>query len=161
MIFIENTKLDKLPQSKINLPLTLTRDFGINKIYDLTNLKDTSKTTIYYIGKEDNVSYYIPVTKITNNPNNKIKIIIEELKSSPIYETNLMSYLASSVELLDYEQLENEISLSFNNAILSDLDEKNILEEVKYSIALSLKDTYNVENITFKVNDQIITTFNA
>ena len=35
MIFIEDTKLNELPQSKINLPNTLNRNFGINKIYDI------------------------------------------------------------------------------------------------------------------------------
>ncbi len=159
MIFIEDTKLNELPQSKINLPNTLTRDFGINKIYDITSIKNLTKTTIYFIGKEDDLTYYIPVTKIDNNENNKVKIIIDELKSSPIYETNLMSYLASSVELLNYEELENQISLSFNNAIFDDLEEKNILEEVKYSIALSLKDNYDIEDVIFKVDNEIITTF--
>ena len=70
-----------------------------------------------------------------------------------------MSYLASSVELLNYEELENQISLSFNNAIFDDLEEKNILEEVKYSIALSLKDNYDIEDVIFKVDNEIITTF--
>ena len=158
MLFIENQKLDYLPQTKIKLPNTLNRNFGINKVYDITSLKDSTKTTIYYIGKEDNLTYYIPVTKINNQNNNKIEVIIEELKSSPIYETNLISYLASSVELLNYETLENQISLSFNNKIF-DLNDNNISEEVKYSIALSIKDTLNIDNIIFKVNDQIIATF--
>lgn len=159
MIFIEDSKLEYLPQSNIKLPLTLTREFGINKIYDLTNIKDISKTTIYYIGKEEDLTYYIPVTKIDNNKNNKIEIIIEELKSSPTYETNLLSYLASSVKLLNYETLENAINLTFNNEIFSDFNSNTILEEVKYSISLSLKDTLHVEEVNFLVNDQIISTF--
>ena len=158
MIFIEDNKLIELPKSKIKLPSTLNRNFGINKVYDISSLKDSSKTTIYYVGKENDLTYYIPVTKIDNNKNNKIEIIIEELKSSPIYETNLMSYLASSVLLLNYETLENEIALSFNNDILN-LNKDDILEEVKYSIALSLKETLNIDNVIFKVNDKIIATF--
>ncbi len=158
MIFIEEEKLEILPKSKIKLPNTLNRNFGINKVYDLKSIKDSTKTTIYYVGKEDDLTYYIPITKIDNKNNNKIEIIIEELKSSPIYETNLISYLTSSVELLNYETLENQISLSFNNEIF-DLPEENIKEEVKYSIALSLKDTFNIENVIFKVNDKIIATF--
>lgn len=158
MIFVENKKLEELPQSKIKLPNTLDRNFGINKVYDITNIKDLTKTTIYYVGKEDDLVYYIPITKIDNNNSNKIEIIIEELKSSPIYETNLISYLASSVELLNYETLENQIILSFNNSIFDDFKEKNIQEEVKYSIALSLKDSLNIDDVVFKVNDEIITT---
>ena len=128
MIFVDGTKLEELPQSKIKLPNTLDRSFGINKVYDLTSLKDVSKTIVYYIGEFDDLVYYVPVTTVNNEKNNKVEIIIDELKSSPIYETNLMSYLASSVELESYEELENQITLSFNNAIFDDFNEENILE---------------------------------
>ena len=162
MIFVEGTKLDMLPQSKINLPNTLDRTYGINKIYDITNLKDLTKTTIYYIGEFGDLVYYVPVTKLENdNGNDKIEIIIDELKSSPIYETNLMSYLASSVELESYEELENQVTLSFNNAIFDDFTEQSILEEVKYSISLSIQDTLHVDEVIFKVNDEVIETFKA
>ena len=159
MIFVEGTKLETLPKSNIKLPNTLDRNYGINKVYDITSLKDLTKTTIYYIGKFEDLVYYVPVTKIDNNHNDKIEIIIDELKSSPIYETNLMSYLASSVELESYEELENQIILSFNNAIFDDFNDQNILEEVKYSISLSIGDTLHVDEIIFKVNDEIIETF--
>ena len=43
--------------------------------------------------------------------------------------------------------------------IFDDFDEKNILEEVKYSISLSLQDTLNIEEVIFKVDDEIIETF--
>lgn len=159
MIFVEDSKLEYLPQSNIKLPSTLTRDFGINKVYDISNIKDVSKTTIYYIGKEEDLIYYIPVTKVDNNKNDKVEIIIEELKSSPTYETNLLSYLASSVKLLNYETLENTINLTFNNEIFSDFNDKNILEEVKYSISLSLKDTIHVAQVNFLVDGEVISTF--
>ena len=160
MIFVEGEKLEVLPQSKINLPNTLDRSYGINKIYDITSLKDLTKTTVYYIGEFNDLVYYVPVTKLENDiGQDKIEIIIDELKSSPIYETNLMSYLASSVELESYEELEQQVILSFNNAIFDDFNEQNILEEVKYSISLSIQDTLNVEEVIFKVDDQIIETF--
>ena len=160
MIFVEGTKLEVLPQSNIKLPNTLDRSYGINKVYDITSLKDLTKTTIYYIGEFNDLIYYVPVTKIENdNGNNKIEIIIDELKSSPIYETNLMSYLASSVKLESYEELENQVILSFNNEIFDDFKEQNILEEVKYSISLSIEDTLNVKEVIFKVDNKVIETF--
>lgn len=162
MIFVEGSKLEVLPQSNIKLPNTLDRSYGINKVYDITNLKDLTKTTVYYIGEFNDLIYYVPVTKVENDKgDNKIEIIIDELKSSPIYETNLMSYLASSVELESYEELENQIILSFNNAIFDDFNDQNILEEVKYSISLSIQDTLNVREVIFKVDDKVIETFQA
>ena len=55
------------------------------------------------------------ITKYVNKQEkDKIKIIIEELSTSPIYETNLMSYLNANVSLVDYT-LENDVLyLNFN-----------------------------------------------
>ncbi len=155
MIFVEGVNLSKLPNSKKNLPLTLDRSYGINKIYELESMKDISKVTTYYVNKKDNLTYYTPVTSISNNKNEKIEIIIEKLKSSPTYETNLVSYLASTSELLNYEILENSINLSFNNEVLS-LDNDEIIEEVKYSIALSIRDTYDINETIFYVDNMLV-----
>ena len=159
MIFVNNELLTKLPHSNKKLPDVLDRSYGINKIYELEDIKDSTKTTIYYLSEYENTKYYTPVTFITNDTDNKVEIIIERLKSSPINQTNLMSYLASSAELLDYEITETSVNLTFNNYIFEEFSEKNILEEVKYTIALSIKDNYNVDEVVFNVDEEKIATF--
>ena len=159
MIFVEGNILNKIPNTNEIIPSELDRSMGINIIYDISDYKNTSLTTTYYISKQNEYYYYIPVSKINNNNSEKIEIIIEELKSMPIYQTNLMSFLKSNVKLLDYEILENQINLSFNNYLLDDIKKKNILEEVKYSIALSIKDNYNIKTVTYNVDNQEILKF--
>lgn len=151
MIFVEGEQLTKLPNSKRSLPNILDRNFGINKVYDINSMKNISKVTTYYISKLENYSYYIPITSYTNNNKEKVEIIIEKLKTSPTYDTNLVSYLNSQAKLLKYEILENSINLSFNNEILN-LDNNKIIEEVKYSIALSIRDTYDIYETIFFVD---------
>jgi len=158
MIFVEGEMLKELPNSKKNLSNTLDRSYGINKVYELDSMKDVSKITTYYISKIDGYSYYTPVTTVTNSKNEKVEVIIEKLKSSPTYQTNLISYLATSAELLNYQILENSVNLSFNNQVLS-LDETEIIEEVKYSIALSIRDTYNINETIFYVDNMLIDAF--
>ncbi len=160
MIFVDNEKLTHLPYSGQKIPNTLDKSFGINKIYNLDSIKDTSKTTVYYLSKNNDYYYYVPVTQITNNDTEKVEIIINSLKSTPIYHTNLISYLQASANLLNYELLENSISLSFNNYLLANLNDKEIQEEVKYSIGLSLRDTYNVKEVTFNIENEFIETIN-
>ena len=155
MIFIEGENLKSLPHSGKVLPNILDRSYGINKVYELESMKDISKTTVYYVSKLDDYYYYTPVTTISNNNNEKIEVIIEKLKSLPTYQTNLVSYLTASAELLNYEILENSINLCFNNEILS-LEENKIIEEVKYSIALSVRDTYNINETIFFVDDTLM-----
>ena len=159
MIFINDNLLEELPNSNKKLPNILDRNYGINKIYEIDDIKNTSKTTIYYLNNYKDTTYYTPVTFINNDNKDKIEIIIEKLKSSPITQTNLMSYLASNAELLDYEITESAINLSFNNYIFNEFDKKDILEEVKYTIGLSIKDNYNVDNVIFNVNNEKIATF--
>lgn len=161
LIYINGSLLTTLPHSKAKLPTILTREYGINKIYDLTSFRNISKTTTYYVSKYEDQIYYVPVTEITNNEKEKVQIIIERLKSSPINQTNLMSYLNANAELLDYELLENDISLSFNHYLLDDFQNKTILEEVEYSIALSLKDTLDIKSVSFLIDGEKISNFDA
>ena len=153
MIFVDNNLLNKLPNSSEKLPLTLDRNIGINTMYEITDFKDTNLVTTYYLSKDNDYYYYIPISKLTNTGKEKIEVIINELQSAPIYQTNLMSFLNSKAKLLDYEILEKEISLSFNNYLLNDISKKEILEEVKYSIALSIRDSYNTYKTIFNVDD--------
>ena len=153
---MENEPLTKLPKSKINLPSTLDRSFGINKEYNINRLDNINKTTIYYINSFNNKSYYVPVTKINNDSRSKIEIIIDELSSNNTYKTNLMSYLNSNTKLINAEKVENELKLSFNDSILDDSNNQTILEEVIYTILLSVKDNYNVDSVIFSINNKKI-----
>ncbi len=154
MIFIDGIKLNKLPYLQKDLPNTLDKSFGINKIYDITSFKGVDMTINYYISKTDNLTYYIPISKYENSSNEKIEIIIENLKTSPINQTNLISYLKASANLESYEIMEETINLSFDNNLLADLSSNNIIEEVKYSIYLSIRDTYNIKSVIFELPNE-------
>lgn len=159
-IYIEDKKLTNLPNSKKKLPEYLDKKYGINKKYELTSLSDIDSYTIYYIFNYNDEVYYTPVTKYINNQKqDKVKIIIDELSTSLIHESNLMSYLDSNVKLINYEIKDNIIKLNFNDLILSDITNSTILEEVIYTIGLSLYDELNIEKVIFEVNNQEISTF--
>ena len=151
LIYVENKKLNELPNSKIKLPVSLDKSYGINKVYDIKSFKNVTKTTIYYASKTDDLTYYIPITKITNNDANAVEIIVKELKTSPIYESNLISFLNASYELKNYEIMENSVNMSFDNKILLNLNDENITEKVKYTLSLSIRDTLG-KDVSIKIN---------
>ena len=161
IIKVEGKVLDNLP-SGTKLPTILNREYGINKSYDLVSTKDIDYYTTYFVNKYNDYEYYVPVTKyVNNNSDDKIKVIIKELSSSPIYETNLMSYLNANTEIYDYELLDNNLKLNFNNMVLSDVDSNKILEEVMYTIGLSMDNIYNnLESVSFYVDNEEIYTLN-
>ena len=156
IIYMDGNILTKLPQSKITLPSTLDRSFGINKEYNLNSINNINKTTIYYISEFNGKEYYVPVTKVNNDERSKIDIIIDELSSSNVYKTNLMSYLNSNTKLISIDQTDNELFVNFNSAIFNDINTKEILEEVIYTISMSIADNYNVRSVIFNVNNEEI-----
>mgnify|MGYP003304821275 CR=1 FL=1 len=156
IIYVEGEILSKLPKTGITLPSTLDRSFGINKMYDFTKTDDINQVTIYYLNKNDDDPYYIPVTKYLNDDRDKIKIIIDELTSYNTYNTNLMSYLNSNTELLAIEEQSNILELTFNSYIFESMSDKQILEEVIYTICMSVKENYDVDELIIKNEEEPI-----
>ena len=153
-ILVEGSPLLQLPNSKVTLPEVLTKKIGINKVYDLQNRTDINKVVIYYLEEFEGNQYYVPVTKYVNDKRDKIKIIVDNLTSAYIYEPNLMSFLNRDTELLDYRIEDNLMILNFNDSIFT--DESQILEEVVYSLAYSVFDNYDVNEVVLQVNNQEI-----
>ena len=67
-----------------------------------------------------------------------------------------MSFINANAKLLNYEVGADKILLNFNSYILDDLKNKKILEEVIYSIALSVSDNYDVKEVIFMVENEEI-----
>ncbi len=154
---IDGDLLSTYPNSNMMISQPLTKEDGVNTYYDAFNYKNVSKTTIYYVNKNNNDYYYVPVTKISNDNRDKIKIIIDELTSSHIYETNLMSFLNYNTKLISYDLKDDVLTLNFNEYLFDDTNDKSILEEVIYSISLSVRDNYDVKEVVFNVDGNEIT----
>jgi len=151
---IDGEILRTLPKTKKNLPFPLTKELGINKVYDLNNRNGISKVTIYYLEEEQENTYYVPVTKYVNDSRDKIRIIIDNLTTNYIYEPNLMSFLNQDTKLLDYRLEDNEMVLNFNDAIFT--KENQVLEEVVYTISYSVFDNYDVDRLVIQVDGEEI-----
>lgn len=154
IILVEGTILSEYPNTKEKLSSPLNKNIGINQEYKLTSREDVSKVVIYYLSRINDEMYYVPVTKYLNDSRDKIKIIIDELSTSYIYEPNLMSFLHSKVELLDYYEQENVLFLNFNKFLFD--SEDKVLEEVLYSISYSVFDNYDVSMVMFEVDNQYV-----
>lgn len=153
-ILVEGESLLEYPNTHEKLPSVLDKSIGINKKYSLTSRDNISKVVIYYIEDIDNDYYYVPVTKYINDDRDKIKIIVEELSTSYIYEDNLMSFLNNKTKLLDYKEEGSVLFLNFNDYIFDGNDK--ILEEVIYTISYSAFDNYDVDMVMFEVNGKEI-----
>ena len=156
MIFVEGEKLNELPNSHKRLDLYLDRSYGINKVIDITSIIDTKMITVYYPGDSD---YYIPVSYIVNDSDDKINIIVKYAKTNKFNNSNLSSHLDYQVELMNYEATENEVFLNFNEVLLDSVYDGKLKEEVKYALSYSIFDTLGVENVVFSINSVKIDEF--
>lgn len=152
-ILINGNNLLKLPISGKNLPPILNRKIGINRKIKTNSFKNTQDVTTYFLSSDNN-KYYIPVTLTTDNQKEKIEIIIKELESKDNIDSNLSTYISAGTILQNYQILENEFNMEFNDLIFNDL--KDIDEEVIYGLALSVKDNYDINKISIDVNNKQI-----
>ncbi|MDD2238518.1 MAG: GerMN domain-containing protein [Bacilli bacterium] len=157
-IYVEDIILNELPHSKIKLPPTLDRGYGINKYYDVTNFKGTVSTTIYYLNKYKDYYYYIPVTMVNNQNKDKIEIIINELTSKAMYQTNLISYL-NDAKQISYEITDEYLLIKLSDELYHDLNSSNLIESVIYSINLSIKENYDIKTVMYMTNNLTIGTY--
>ena len=143
---------DTYPNSREKITYPLKRDFGINKTYQFTKTNDISKTVIYYLEDINDNSYYVPVTKYKNDSRDKIDIIVEEVTTGYIYEPNLMSIVREDLTLLDKSIDDKVMTLNFNDALFDTTGK--IKEEVLYTIGYSIFDNYDVNVISYQVDNK-------
>ena len=149
-IYVENELLKFVPNTKKKLPTILTREFGINKVYEITSNEDITKVVLYFLGKENN---YIPITKYLNDSREEIEIIVESLTNKYVFSDNLVSLLDPKTKMINYSKQEEALDLNFNEYIFAD---QKTYEEIVNSISYSVFDTYNVKKVSFSINNNKI-----
>ena len=146
-ILIDGTNINKINDS---FPDVITKNFGINKKYDIEKTDDIVKYVVYYNKKIMDNTYYVPVTKYINYSDDKIKIILSDLSSNYIYQPNLISVVSEELELIDYQISNEAMILNFNNSVF--LNGSEIKEEVTYPVISTIFSNYDVESVILKVN---------
>lgn len=121
-------------------------DISINEQKLFTNRKDISKVVVYYDENINGKNYSVPVTKYLNDSNEKIEIIVEELKNN--IPDNLIGYPNINTDLLDAKEENNTLILDFNEYILEEKESYN-------QISKSVFANYDVSSVVFKVNNKI------
>ncbi len=145
IIYVEGDILTKLPKTKINLPSTLDRSFGINKEFDLTSTKDITDVTIYYINQINENYYYVPVTKYLNDNRDKINIIIDELSINFNPNKKLISFMNSEVKLVSSNIDDRIMKLEFTGETYN--VNKEINDALNQTISLSVCDNYDIDEV--------------
>lgn len=153
IIYVEGDILTKLPKTKINLPSTLDRSFGINKEFDLTSTKDITDVTIYYINQINDNYYYVPVTKYLNDSRDKINIIIDELSINFNPNKNLMSFASNDLKLVSSLLSDRTMKLEITDETYNKNEEIN--ETINQTISLSVCDNYDIDEVFLNTSQKL------
>ena len=143
-INVENEPFRNYPNSHKDLPYPLKRSYGINKEYNLNDLNNVNNTTVFFSKTKDDYKYYVPITEVNNKNEEKIDIIIEELKSSVNAQNNLNSFLNQKTRLIDYKIDNKKIELNFNEYFFNN---KELQNDLGFILTSSIFENYNVNEI--------------
>lgn len=149
---VDGNELLNLP-SGMEISYPLTRNFGINKEYNINGFDNINKTVIVFSKENDGIKYSVPITLINNDEDEKVKIIIEELKSSVYSQNNLNGLINDKLELVDYNINDNKMELVFNEYIFNNSEEKSILDDVKMVISESIFENYDVNEVVLNTKN--------
>ena len=141
-IYAGDSMLKYIPHTSKTLPTVLTRDFGINKTYELSSTNDITKVVMTYYGTSNNEYYEIPITKYVNDDREKIEIIMEELENLS-FDFNLTT-LIENLDLLEYNISDDKISIKLN---------KDLTKEEETILLTSIFNNYDVEKIELSIEN--------
>ena len=151
---IDGKPLKDVIKSNIIINDILNRDFGINKEYSINGINDIKRVVLYFYEEKDNNRYYVPITKYLNSRDDKIKIIIDNLKNNYLVKPNLMSYVNNKINIEKYQKEKDIVTISFNSIL--DFNDANYLEEAIYTIARSIIDSNEASKVIFVKENHII-----
>ena len=83
IIKVNGTNINELFDGK--LPEVFTREYGINKKYDIKCRKNVKKVIMYYIDEINGEQYFVPITKYIDDTREKINIITYLFYSVNVY----------------------------------------------------------------------------
>lgn len=145
IFFVEGNILDRIPNINKRINSVLDRGFGVNKVVEINTFNEVNQFNVYYLGKNEDDIYYIPVTYIVNE-DDVARMIISKLKSNNI-NSSLLTHLNSNVEVVNYGIDNGEMDIVFNSYLNELLIDGELKEEVKYSLEASFLDSFGVKNV--------------
>jgi len=142
-IYVDGQLLKYVPHTKKELPTVLTKDFGINKTYEVISTKDISKVVMTYYGNYNDIYYEVPVTKYVNDKREKLEIVFSELMG-PSLDNNLISPI-ENIKLENYKIDSNEVMINLNKGVNN--------SEVDL-IVKCIFNNYDVEKVKVLINNE-------
>lgn len=156
-IQIEDNDITHMPLNNTPIPVSLNKNIGINSHLMVGNTNQRSVNVFYEKTIDDN-SYFIPVTVKVNDYENDYEEIVNGMNfEMPIYTSLSLPNVVSRIEVLEYNNLDDNNNLNLTLSSKALYDEKTIDNKVFDYLVMNLM--FNdelIETVSITVNDEII-----
>jgi germination protein M len=154
-IEVEGKRLDKMPQEQTPAQ-HLTRENGINlEVAEGVNLSQSMPVTLYFLGQnEENMVYFVPVTRMINRQENRAEATLKELIKGPKQNSGLLSAIDVNTEVRRVEQKGNLITADFGEQLLQYGSQQAASKDALQSIVLSLTENNMASQVKITVKGE-------
>ncbi|GGC93168.1 spore germination protein GerM [Thalassobacillus devorans] len=154
-LWINGHEQEVMPVKGTPISSGVSRADGIN-IYasEDADVVDSKAVTLYYPAQNENQDfYYVPVTTHLNtSDNDSYESIVQALVEGPSFDLPLLTAFNEEAELLETSFENGVLSLSFNEALLSNQEKQSVSEHVMKSLVMTLTDQQGVEAVEVHVD---------
>ncbi|MFD1018950.1 GerMN domain-containing protein [Thalassobacillus hwangdonensis] len=159
-LWINGYEKDVMPVNGTPISDGVSRSNGINvHPGDVGDLMDSKAVTLYYPAQTESQDfYYVPVTTmIENEGSDNYEAVVQALLKGPAFDLPLLNAFNDKAELEGVQFDEGVLSLSFNEALLSNFEKKSVSEHVMKSLVMTLTEQNGVDAIQVNVEgvDQV------
>lgn len=154
---VEDKDLNYMPLNNTPLPTSLNKDIGINShLY----IGDTTKETVnvFYETTIEDDKYFVPVSiKVDNYENNYEEIINGMNFKLPLYTNLKVPSLVNRIEVLKYNDLDENSNLNLELSSKALYDEKTIDSSVFDLLVMNLMfNDNNIDTVSVSVNEEVL-----
>ncbi|MBE9918029.1 hypothetical protein G8C92_28940 [Paenibacillus donghaensis] len=153
-LWVDGQRLTEMPQNDTPLNHPLSRSFGINlEQADGVSLTHSTPVTVYFatVTPDGAYSYYVPVTRLVQPGQNKLKAALDQLIRGPQSNDGLEQVMTDGTEV---QSVKPEKDGTVTVALKDDMFEQNdpIPDELLQSVVLTVAENSNNAKVKIDMN---------
>jgi len=156
-IQVEDVDLTHMPLSNTPLPVSLNKSIGINS-HLMVGRTNQRNVNVFYEKVVNGSAYYIPVTvKVDDMLNDYQEIMAGMNVEMPIYTSLKTPSLTNKIEVLKYNEIDENNNLNLTLSSKSLYDEKTLDNKVFDYLVMNLMfNDSSIKTVSITVNDEIV-----
>ena len=154
---IEENDLTHMPLNNTPLPVSLNKTIGINS-HLMVGKPNQRSVNVFYEKKINDNSYYVPVSVKVDDLDNDYEEIVKGIDIKlPIYTSLNIPSISKKIEVLQYNELDDNNNLNLTLSSKALYDEKTIDNKVFDYLVMNLMfNDENIETVSATVNDEVL-----